>query len=160
MGRKSGIIMSFVWGLAFCTIAVAGGAGVAFLKEMGMFKPEKKPVVLNATYSFSGALQEDQLHLSRTEIIALNRAAWRHRDRMNQTVIKISSENWTGPDDPDCPLEYSFQTRAEDGHVVEANLRRTTRKKLIKELERQLDVACGVLKRCHKKFPGFKIVYI
>lgn len=160
MSRKAGFFMSLVWGMLFCVIAAAGGVGAAYLEDIGLFKGKTKGVELSDTYSFSGPVQLGHLGLSRQEIVALNNKAWKYRERLAETEIKISSENWTKKGDPDCELEYTFQARAQDGHVVESAMRRTTRKELIRQLERQLDVADGVLRKCHDKFPNFKIVYM
>ncbi|WP_147822414.1 hypothetical protein [Salidesulfovibrio onnuriiensis] len=160
MSRKAGITMSIVWGISFCIIAVGGGLGFGFLEDMGFFKPAEKPVELSPVYSFTGPVQPKDLHLSREEIRALNRSSWRNHQDLAKTEIKVSCEKWDGVEESKRRLVYTFQATTEDGQVVESRLRETSREDLVRELERQLDVASGVLRKCRKKFPNFKKVYM
>lgn len=161
MSRKAGVWIGLIWGAAFCFLAVAGGGGAGYFKERGLLSSLlESEVVLNEKYSFTGPVKQEDLRLTRSEIVALNNDAWRTRNTLASMNIHVEIEQWNGRMDSGDMLQYTFVFGTTDGAVVKSWQHVIERERFVDRLEQHMDMAVEECRRCRNQQVSFKVLYI
>ncbi len=160
MHRKATAWAIAAWSVGFCLLALAGGAGVGYFTDKGLFSSDPEIVALDFRFGFSGPLKEKHLKLSQGEVASLNRSMERAADVIKSVDVRMeifTSRNDIRPEDT-LLMTMVFSTLT--GQVIQSRPQETSRRHLVARMVRYAELAEGEYRRYRGQGRNFAFLWI
>ncbi|WP_147822416.1 hypothetical protein [Salidesulfovibrio onnuriiensis] len=158
--RKATVWAVVVWSVAFCVLALAGGAGVGYFTDKGLFTSAPEPAELDSRFAFTGPVRERHLAFSEDEIIQLNRSARRAGGAIESIGVHMeifTSREHIRPDDT-LLMTMEFSTRT--GEIIQSRPQETRRRHVVDRMARYTELAGIEYHRYHDMGVSFTFLWI